>query len=105
MRPCNQCRHPIENRRLICEQCEQRNLDEGNPYKASIGLHSESKKNQDDERYVDHSFNILLLAFDAVIAALGALLGLATFGWTGFFIGGAVGLITGLFVFLVMTRS
>jgi hypothetical protein len=105
MRPCNQCRQPIENRRLICEQCEQKNLDEGNPYRASVGLHTgENDLPDEEEDIVDHSFNILLLTFDAIIAALGAMLGLASYGWAGFFVGGAAGLLVGLFLFLTMTR-
>lgn len=104
MRPCNQCRKPIENRRLICRECEQRNRDDGNPYKASVGLHVNDNASPNDEKVVDHSFNILMLAFDGVIAALGAMMGLAVYGWTGFFIGGAVGLSMGLFLFFTMTR-
>ena len=105
MRPCNQCRRPIENRRLICSQCEKRNRDEGNPYKASVGLRIDDHESRREEKYVDHSFNILMLAFDAVIATLGALVGLALFGWTGLLIGGTTGLLIGLFLFLSMTRS
>jgi hypothetical protein len=103
MRPCNQCRQPIENRRLICEECERRNEDEGNPYKASVGIRVDNQM-PSDEPVIDHSFNILMLAFDGVIAALGAMLGLATFGWTGFLIGGAIGCAVGVFLFFSMTR-
>ncbi len=76
MRPCNLCRQPIENRRLICEECERRNEDAGNPYKASVGLRVDESQMPNDEPVIDHSFNILMLAFDGVIAALGAMLGL-----------------------------
>jgi hypothetical protein len=104
MRPCNLCRQPVENRRLICEECERRNEDAGNPYKASVGLRVDESQMPNDEPVIDHSFNILMLAFDGVIAALGAMLGLATYGWTGFLIGGAIGSAVGVFLFFSMTR-
>lgn len=58
-----------------------------------------------EERVVDNSFNILMLAFNAIITALFALIGLAVYSWSGFMFGGLIGIVVGTVLFISMTRG
>ena len=105
MRPCNQCRQPVENDVLICEQCKRWIETEGgdNP-----GFDGKSELSSADpsggDLLVDHSHSILMGLFSCIMTALLALTGLAVHDWIGFLIGGGIGVVAGILIFTVLIR-
>ncbi len=99
MRPCNQCRQPVENSVLICEECARFNAEQGIPAESN-----EPFAPQDEELAMDHSYSILMGAFSCIITALCALVGLAIYNWSGLLVGGAIGLLTGVIMFMILIR-
>ena len=105
MRPCNQCRQPVENNVFVCDDCQRWNEQQ-------TENDSESAKPDDPPQadlsggdlFVDHSYSILLGIFSCIISALFALVGLEISSWTGFFLGAGIGLLSGLVMFTILIR-
>ncbi|MFK7769971.1 MAG: hypothetical protein AB8B55_22375 [Mariniblastus sp.] len=103
MRPCNQCRAPIENAALICDDCEKRNLVVGYKYDGAPRIQTETPKHK-QPREGDYSYGLLLLAFCAVVSTICALVGLLVAGRQGFYTGCFVGFCISMFLFSMMTH-
>ncbi len=103
MRPCNQCRTPIENAQLICKECKRRNEEAGVVYDGSPRIQTELGDHEQPKEG-DSSYTLLMMTFYFVITALCGLIGLLAFGKEGFYTGICFGLITSLFLFSFMTR-
>ena len=86
MRPCNQCRKPIENAREICEQCEEKNRAQGIKHKPSVSIAPIDSTNRKPVPW-DQSINMVVLSllFCAIVVM----------GGTGFLLDGIRGLIIG----------
>ena len=102
MRPCNQCRQPVENEVLICPRCEEynakHNLQPPKPLKANPAEDLEGGATNSSDRSLGQVANV----FYMITVLLGALIGLAVFGtFQAFIIGGLIGLV-GCGVFLRM---
>lgn len=105
MRPCNQCRRPVENNVVICDACKDWNAaqrtDSGNKQDE---LGSEQGGFDRNEVQGDYSYAILMGAFSLVITGLFALIGMLIYGFDGFMAGGAVGLVVGVVLFSVAIK-
>jgi hypothetical protein len=105
MRPCNQCRQPVENNVLICDDCkrwvEQEN---GDHPRLDPATESQPTDVSGGDMLVDHSYSILMVVFSCIVTALFALVGLAVNDWTGFLIGGGIGLVSGIVIFVFLIR-
>lgn len=102
MRPCKQCRQPVENAVFICPQCEEynakHNLEPPQPVQANPADDLEGRSG----KITDGSLGQVANAFYLVTILLGALVGLALFGTIqSFIIGGLIGLV-GCGIFLRM---
>ena len=100
MRPCKQCRQPVENGVYICPQCVQYNtqndLQPPQPIRANPADDLESGTASPH----DSSLGQVTKAFFLIIGLLGAMIGLAVFGsLQSFIIGGLIGL-AGCAIFL-----
>jgi len=95
MRPCNQCRKPVENRVMICDQCKAYNEAHGLKPPKTIRANTEDDVEAPDvEPVYDRSLTQILSAFYLVIMLLGALIGVLIYGGVfGFIAGGVIGLI------------
>ncbi len=105
MRPCNQCRQPVENDITICDECRQWN--EVHPEDDLSGLKPplETPLESESKPIADHSYAILMGTFSLVITALFALIGLEVDGLEGFMIGGSIGFFIGLALFSIMIKT
>lgn len=101
MRPCNQCRQPIENKDLICARCEALNLERGVKPKPHVGINCENESHSPNPR--DYSLNTLAILMGATAMLMCALGGLALADLRGFVTGGAVGLLGGLILYSLFT--
>lgn len=102
MRPCNQCRQPVENGVFVCSRCEEynaeHNLESPQPVQANLADDLEGGPNKKSDRSLGQVAN----AFYLVTVLFSALVGLAIFGTVqSFIIGGLIGLI-GCGIFLRM---
>lgn len=104
MRPCNQCRQPVENSVRICDDCRQWNQSQLEKESAQPGSNYPESSEHDPGTYSDYSYAILMGTFSLVITALFALIGLAIHGFDGFVIGGSAGLIIGIVLFSLMIK-
>ena len=101
MRPCNQCRRPVENDVFICEVCREYNETHGTePPPQPVGM-ADELPDVPTER--DFSYTAMVLFFNVLLIAIGALLGLALFGPGGVMPGGVIGLFLGA-GFLLFSR-
>ena len=103
MRPCNQCKQPVENEVFICEKCEAYNEQHGyetpKPLQAFTGdLHSNANLPHDD------SMDLFMWLFLGSIGLGCALFGYLAGGFSGFFIAGITAvLISKLFIRILAT--
>ena len=103
MRPCNQCRQPVENEVFVCPQCEEynrkHNLESPKPVQANP---ADDLEGGGHGKISDGSLGHVANAFYLVTVLLGAFVGLAIFGtFQSFIIGGLIGLV-GCGIFLRM---
>ena len=104
MRPCNQCRQPVENDVEICEQCDRWNVTHPDSTTSPSKRAPIPLQPDENDFYADHSYGILMGIFCAIVAALFALVGLTVNGLGGFAIGCTAGIILGAVLFTVMVR-
>ena len=104
MRPCNQCRQPVENSVTICEQCKKWNASHSQDQSEAPGDTSHESANRKSDIYADYSYALMMGVFSLVITALFALIGMAIYGFDGFVIGGSIGLVLGLVLFSIMIK-
>lgn len=95
MRPCNQCRKPVENRVMICEACKAYNAEHGLSPPKTIHANTEGDLEPPAvEPEYDRSLKQVANVLYVVVMLIGALLGLALFGgFQSFLIGGILGLV------------
>ncbi len=95
MRPCNQCRKPVENRVMICDDCKAYNLEFGLAPKKTIQANTEGDLEPPAvEPNYDRSLGQIANAFYVVLVLLGALIGVVALGgFKGFVVGGIVGFV------------
>jgi hypothetical protein len=90
MRPCNQCRQPIENSLQLCDECEQYNRDHGVEAKPPVSM-SPFDPNDLKPVPLDASLNVMLLMLGFCCACLGLLIGMLfgnlTYALVGFVVG------------------
>ena len=95
MRPCNQCRKPVENRVMICEECKSYNAEHGLSAPKTIHANTEGDLEPPAvEPEYDRSLNQVANVLYVVMMLIGALMGLAIFGgFKSFLIGGFIGMV------------
>lgn len=94
MRPCNQCRQPVENGVYICQQCEQYNVQNDLQPPQPIQANPADDLEAGSENSYDGTLRQVSNAFYLILGLLGALIGLAVFGsFQSFIIGGLIGLV------------
>ena len=104
MRPCNQCRQPVENNVTICDECKQWNSshaqDDSSGSESNLQASSVNNKNA----HADYSYAILMGIFSLVITALFALIGFAVGEFYGFFVGALIGIVAGVALFSITIK-
>lgn len=103
MRPCNQCRQPVENSVAICDDCRLWNATHSEHQSGAKSNRKDATKENANPQ-ADYSYAILMGAFSMVITALFALIGMAIYGIDGFVVGGSIGLIVGVIVFSIAIK-
>jgi hypothetical protein len=100
MRPCNQCGRPVENSIHICQSCEAFNEENGYEPPPTVGLQSELPDIGPQKK--DYSYTLLMLTFNLLLVAIGALIGFSVADMSGVLVGAAIGMIAGgTFMFLM----
>ena len=74
MRPCNQCRKPIENRAQLCEACEQYNAEHEIEAKPTVSLTPVDTNDLAPVPY-DSTVNVMLLSTGLCFGLMGLLIG------------------------------
>ena len=103
MRPCIQCKKPVENKVFICGKCEAYNEEHGyespQPPQAYTGqLHSNADMPHDE------TMDLFMWLFLGCIGLGAALFGYVAAGFSGFLIAGAMAvLISKLFIRILAT--
>jgi hypothetical protein len=98
MRPCNQCRRPVENAQLLCDQCAASNRERGVQCKPSVSMNAFDSSKKSRIRW-DQRVNPMLAGF--------AISTLTFLGLLGYVFGGASGALIGalLSLFLIIPFS
>ena len=95
MRPCNQCRKPIENRAQLCEACEQYNAEHKIEAKPTVSLTPVDTNDLAPVPY-DSTVNVMLLSTGICFSLMGLLIGVlcgsVTYALIGFGAGWLVAL-------------
>ena len=100
MRPCDQCRRPVENARLLCEQCEAENRARGIEYKPKVSMNPfDSSKNR--RIPWDQRVNPMLVGFSVSTLTFLGLLGYVLAGQTG----ALIGILLSLFLIIPFTLT
>lgn len=74
MRPCNQCRKPIENAQQLCDACQDYNRQHGVEAKPPVSM-SPFDPNDMKPVPLDASLNVMLLMMGFCCAGIGLLVG------------------------------
>ena len=96
MRPCNQCRRPVENDVFLCEQCAKYNEEHGVEAPKTMRAFMGDVEPPPVDPNLDGSVTQLATFFYCVVGLLFGLLGFALFGIQGLVIGGLVGTFLGM---------
>ena len=97
MRPCNQCRQPIENAALLCEACEQYNAEHEIEAKPTVGLTPVDTNDLAPVPY-DSTVNVMLLSTGLCFGTIGLLIGVLCNSPTYAFLGFGAGWMVALFM-------
>ena len=95
MRPCNQCRKPVDNSVFICEKCKAYNEEHGIEAPKSIKAFSGSAGPPSTSPESATSLIHMGLAFQGIVSLLCGLFCYLVFDWTGFLVGALLGIIVG----------
>jgi hypothetical protein len=90
MRPCNQCRQPIENKLQLCAACEEYNRQHKLQPKPSVSMTPVDTSNLKPVP-PDATINVLLWALGLCFGTLGLLVGILFGSVKAAFIGMAIG--------------
>ena len=96
MRPCDQCRQPVENHQRICGECEQYNREHGLEPPPPISARPHDP-NQLAPVPLDASVNLLTLGMGVTALILAGLIGLALGSLKVAIIGGGVAVLVAVF--------
>ena len=107
MRPCNQCRKPVENDVFICKACEAFNEERGIEPPTEMGAYQGDPNPENFAQMKPaNRFVVLPNAFSIILFLIGALTGLLYFETFGaFLIGGLVSLIGGTLGFRLLVMG
>ena len=103
MRPCNQCRRPVENNVTICDECKQwnaSNVEDESDAESRLAASSDG----DSIPHADYSYALLMGLFSLVITALFSLIGLVVGGSYGLVVGGSIGVVVGVVLFSITIK-
>lgn len=93
MRPCNQCRQPIENNLQLCEACQDYNKERGIKAKPSVSIKPFDPSTQKPVPF-DQTINTIMISFMVCSVVFFGLLGWQLYGVRGFVAGVALGVLS-----------
>lgn len=102
MRPCDQCGSPVENKDLVCADCEKFNSENGIKTQPKVSISPFDPATQKPVP-LDQSVNLMAISFAGCCVVCFGSAGLQIAGWPGCLVGVLIGLLSGL-VFPVMYR-
>ena len=97
MRPCNQCRQPVENAAEICQACEEYNAEHELAAKPTVSLTPVDTNDLPPVPY-DSTINVMLLSTGLCFSLMGMLIGVLCGSLTYAFIGFGAGWLVALFM-------
>ena len=97
MRPCNQCRKPIENGAQLCEVCEQYNAEHEIKAKRTVSLTPVDPNDLAPVPY-DSTVNVMLLSTGLCFGLMGLLIGVLCGSMTYAILGFGAGWLVAIFM-------
>ena len=96
MRPCSQCKRPVENSVHVCADCEAYNREHGLEPPRRVATNTEVEDDSNQPAFRDLGMDVMSMAFYLSAAVICALVGYLINTWAGLAIGGMIGFLVGI---------